>query len=49
MRLLLTALRPTLEALELWIQQGRLEDHLDEAMVCKGTAPSLVRAFFTRV
>ena len=40
MRLLLRALRPTLYGLELWVQQGRLEDHLDELMVCKGDAPS---------
>ena len=40
MRLLLRALRPILYGLELWIQQGRLEDHLDELMVCKGDAPS---------
>ena len=39
MRLLLRALRPTLDALEPWIQQGRLEDHLDELMVCKGDVP----------
>ena len=40
MRMLLRALRPTLYGLELWLQQGRLEDHLNERMVCKGDALS---------
>ena len=39
MRLLLNALRPTLNGLELWIQQGGLDDHQDELMLCKGDAP----------
>lgn len=36
MRLLLAALRPTMDKLQLWIEQGTLEDHFDETIICQG-------------
>ena len=36
MRLLLAALRPSVEKLQLWVEEGSLNDHFDEMPICKG-------------
>ena len=41
MRLLLAALKPSAEKLQLWIDEGSLNDHFDEMPICKGDCSSM--------
>lgn len=44
MRLLLAALRPAVERLQLWVEEGSLSDHFDEMPICKGDHSSVSHA-----
>ena len=39
MRLLLASLRPMVDSLQLWVEEGLVVNHLSEALVCRGGAP----------
>lgn len=39
MRLLLASVRPMVDSLQLWAEEGLVVDHLSEALICQGGAP----------
>ena len=39
MRLLLASIRPMVDSLQLWAEEGLVVDHLSEALICQGGAP----------
>ena len=39
MRLLLASIRPMVDSLQLWAEEGLVVDHLGEALICQGGAP----------
>ena len=38
-RLLLAALKPSVDRLQLWVEEGFLEDYFDEFLICTGESP----------